>query len=746
RARFREAGVPPLVAAIGVPLAGVAADFDGDGDVDLMLFHAFPLLYLQTGPMQFTDVTSTRMPGTPMGFVPNLFVSARVGDLNGDGSLDVVVDYNHAGPPMTLLNDGSATFALGSLPGNFAFRDSRNQVELFDADGDGDLDALRSSASAYLPTIHPDEGTVLFLNDGTGAFPTWQRLSIFGSSLVVADLIPGTGPGRDVVMRAYAGDAFQLLFNDGTGHFVPYAAFPSPSTRSRAMACFDVDLDGDDDVVIGGEALVRNRRESALGFRTEVVGMPGNEIGDGELVVEDFDGDGFGDVLMSDGTLLLNDRTGRFGDAGSGRFSDPIDSPSFFRWGVGSPPLAEYVGDVDGNGYVDVLDGTRVVYGLGDGRWSYGDATRLAALQHPQLADLDGDGRSDIVGQGSPVTILMSRGHETFSDESAWRIHPQTVGPLFALGRVDGDDAIDLIVLHGPNAEVLRNDGAGVFDAPRVIGPVASWLVVHDMDADGDGEVISCPHFYVNLGAAGFVDEWAIRMPNSICGGYVGDFLDLEGDGDEDIVWSMPDQTHVLLINDGNGVFQTGAVLPFHRLSASDVDDDGDVDLYAPDRALINDGTGTFVEDPTGRYLVDGRAPLADLDGDGDDDGIAFGRTVANRTRQIEAPYLARRGENYTVCVVSMPGGPVGQRAVGAFLSFGEVRTPLGSIGDWWLEPRTMVALPGGLLGPAETEFEVSFTIPTTVPNGRRFALQGLILDFARGTVRATNKLSEQVY
>jgi hypothetical protein len=124
--------------------------------------------------------------------------------------------------------------------------------------------------------------------------------------------------------------------------------------------------------------------------------------------------------------------------------------------------------------------------------------------------------------------------------------------------------------------------------------------------------------------------------------------VDVDGDGDPDLVLSRPAKTKAqlaLLVNVGGGAFELGDIpeligeevgLTYSRITAADVDGDGDEDLLIPmfldvtldhqmpNVLLMNDGTGTFTRDTEGRlpemppdsdYTLSIAA--ADFDGDG---------------------------------------------------------------------------------------------------------------------------------
>lgn len=172
-----------------------------------------------------------------------------------------------------------------------------------------------------------------------------------------------------------------------------------------------------------------------------------------------------------------------------------------------------------------------------------------------------------------------------------------------------------------------------------------------DVDNDGDADlliagqnpqgIMKC-NLYLNNGSGAYQLNPATPFVGVYDGSIV--FLDVEDDGDQDVIISGQDvssYTAGLYINDGLGGF-TLASTPFvgvgySSLSVADVDGDLDTDVLICGQAnsgvkadlYINDGSGNFTFDPiasttfTGIYL--GTSEFGDVDGDGDPDLVLMG-------------------------------------------------------------------------------------------------------------------------
>ncbi|MGW2195364.1 toxin TcdB middle/N-terminal domain-containing protein, partial [Streptosporangium sp. NPDC001682] len=168
--------------------------------------------------------------------------------------------------------------------------------------------------------------------------------------------------------------------------------------------------------------------------------------------------------------------------------------------------------DVDGNTTVDMLvaTGPRTLQGYYENGGPEGftrfvayprDARALPALDDPRsrLADLDGDGRIDVIYQGSRAYAAFHNGGAAGWTEPAAAPRGNGVDgpdadladPLVRLADMTGDGLPDLVRLRSGRIEYWPNLGHGRFgavvvmeDAPRLRSAPSSLLLV---DLDGDG-------------------------------------------------------------------------------------------------------------------------------------------------------------------------------------------------------------------------------------------------------------------
>lgn len=221
------------------------------------------------------------------------------------------------------------------------------------------------------------------------------------------------------------------------------------------------------------------------------------------LAAADFNADGrcdlvysFVDLLNWENpvvTVLLSD--------GQGGFAVSLDRTTDLN---GSDPVGLAVGDVNGDGKVDVITANNqagtvsVLLGNGDGTLSYdwNDPRNFAAGQaSPRsiaLGDFTGDGETDIVVAGTTVATLRGRGDGTFDAAIAL---PGGGSSHTAVATADfnGDGSLDAVVTDGGAGTVsvmLGNGGGGLrYAGAFIVGGVPSALVVGDFNADGRPDV-----------------------------------------------------------------------------------------------------------------------------------------------------------------------------------------------------------------------------------------------------------------
>ncbi|MCB9913573.1 MAG: VCBS repeat-containing protein [Planctomycetes bacterium] len=621
---------PPVEYGVAFdPRDAVAADFDGDGDLDLAV-----ACYGEYGPGKVCLLWNVA--GGHFGAPTNLPLSPHpialaAGDVDMDGDVDLAVVFD-SGTTATLLdNSGTGVFTVSaSLSHGARLLD----VDLLDLDYDGDPELVLES-EVFGVWTHENLGPA-----GFAAGVHYQPGNGMRDFLL-HDVNQDGGPDAIALLT---GIDVAVGLNDGFGHFGA-PLFLQLSGPPGQIGVGDVDSDSIPDLVYtlpGTKEIAWSRGAGDGSFSGATTAYAGRLVE--TLTVHDVDANGAADVLLGDiwahVTIHLGDgaRLGSLERAPHGTFSSS---------GVAA-------GDLDGDGDQDlVLVGTLGDYAsvLSDGNGGWGaplQSSTTASLGHVVLADLDLDGDDDVVSVGFvstlPVTLLHSIGGGMLQEVG----HSPHVGYVrgLAVGDVDDDGLPDLVLSTGTpyGISVLLNQGNGLFGAEHV--QPLSWrakrIELADMDGDGLLDLVAHEDYPAdrtvvlrNLGAGDFsppLSEVPVIAPR--------DFrvVDLDGDGGPDVVYSRNAATGGLyaLWNDGAGHLSGSELLaecPAGWVECADFDADGDVDLAAAPsdgtvRVFRNAGDGRLEAEH--RFLAP-RDPVQILAG-------AFGAGLARDVLLVE-PY-----------------------------------------------------------------------------------------------------------
>ncbi|HKD99955.1 MAG TPA: VCBS repeat-containing protein, partial [Planctomycetota bacterium] len=260
-------------------------------------------------------------------------------------------------------------------------------------------------------------------------------------------------------------------------------------------------------------------------------------------------------------------------------------------------------------------------------------------------ADLNGDGRLDVVCQGiAGITVMLGSGDGEFVVTGGAVPVPGGIGQAIEIGEFNGDHHLDLVVTGfaagGTFVATLLGDGAGGFAAGPVLSLPIQAYTAKAADLDGDAKtdlVLLAPGYdtaggalvtLFNDGAGAFT--LGARYP---AGTLTNDFElgDLDGDGAVDAVVTDYEGVGVsVLLGDGAGGFGAAVAYPAADESAvialSDLNGDGHLDAVVggieagpnPIAVLHGDGAGGFAP-PILVATASKHAALelADVNGDG---------------------------------------------------------------------------------------------------------------------------------
>ncbi len=538
----------------GTAQAVLPADLDGDGDQDVIVATEEPgeegaVKWYENsdGAGSFSEAISIMTSTAPQETVD-------AADLDDDGDVDVVAGGSSGEPIAWYENtDGSGSFS-GANVVNDANDSILRSVQVADLNGTGAPDFVAAIGGQSENRVVRHENT-----DGNGTFSPADTITTaleLPRSVRAADF--DGDDDLDVVSAAvgFSGGGLSWYENLGEEGF----SAPNAITGTGSVSAYAADLDGDGDQ----DLLTASSGDFKVAWHENTDGEGSfsdqNELADADDptsvfaadVRENADPEVF---FTSAGTDEIGVQVNRL-NSSEGDFSTPIyinDEPG--------PMVAVEAADFDGDGDPDMAaaENETVWYeNDGPGEFSLEKTVSDSAASDVHTADLDGDGDRDLLtassGDGT-VTWYENLDDGLISGRNVIATHSREPN---VVETADLDEDGDQDVLAGLGKASFdgeeqivwyENVDGGGFSAKNVIlqqdvGGVGS-LSATDLDGDDDREVLAAVDFigmiwFENLDSGGFSTQNEFDGNDERRGGTSILAVDLDGDGDQDVVTASP--------------------------------------------------------------------------------------------------------------------------------------------------------------------------------------------------------------
>jgi hypothetical protein len=316
-----------------------SGDLNRDGHIDLVAANEQAnsvSVFLNNGTGVF------QLAATPFqtGAYPT---GVTIADFNRDGILDVVTADYHGNSVSVLLGTGTGTLSAKASYATLPEADTSN-LAVGDLNGDGNLDVVatnpqKASISVFLG--HAD-GTL----DPAIDVPVGVEGNYHPFSAAIGDF-DGNGTADLAVGDIVTGPVMVMLGN-GDGTFREPVLHPAGGTGPNVIIAVDMNLDGKLDLVTANRGSssvsVFLGREHGV-FREPVVSPTGAEAGPYAIAVADFNLDGVPDVVTPN---FLSDSATVLIGIGDGHFEAPFDAGA-----TGRTTYGVATGDFNGDGKPD---------------------------------------------------------------------------------------------------------------------------------------------------------------------------------------------------------------------------------------------------------------------------------------------------------------------------------------------------------------------------------------------------------
>ncbi len=521
----------------------------------------------------------------------------KVGDLNGDGLLDIIVTSKIEDTIVWYKNLDDGNFS--DMINISTTIDGPINASIVDIDNDGDNDILIAVTNA--------DSVVFFENYGNETFSNETLIYSVSSDTKEVRAKDLDNDGLLDIISGHSNGNLYWSKNLGNNNFDEPHFISGSVNFGTAFDFIDINNDGFDDIMIIGEsddkvALYLNQNGTTFSSSITIDNTNESPL---ELGVIDMDNDGFKDLIVS--FSGVNDKIGWYKNLGNGVFDSFLEMITNVEF-----PKLFIIDDLNNDDFFDIISISNKQTSSSQAKLSYFENLNNISFKEN-------------------VIVPNIRGVRTV----------KTVD-------IDGDGLLDIISGWFGGLLIIKNYGNNTYGSPKLISDPSELMNeiqfyheidIVDFDNDSDLDIVAISSLgvknYTNIGNGNFVigDNIEINNAKEI------EINDLNGDGLKDIIINLPNVSERLFWAPNIDGVNFGDLIPIsftendyrpNIISSGDIDNDGDIDLIvgsdnAKVQLLENDGNANFSYSQIAYPVFTDKIELIDIDNNGFLDVVTAG-------------------------------------------------------------------------------------------------------------------------